>query len=267
MIRALAVHAVLSVVLCGVAAASQQGKSLRVGYLDASGSALVLVAETRGYFDREGLSVALVRYTRSIDLLNALVSGRIEAGTLSAEEALRAVSSGKEFRVIAGGGTPKGAEELLKELDPSLPAQLRASEIVMVGTDKLDKITAIRTVAALIRAHVDLSHNEPATWQTIGRKLTQAPEAGSLRFDPNPDFYRFESLWVELKLQRSRMTRDYLARHVDEEVYCDALDRLLDAGDLDDPVLRQLSRTALCIPDCCPNNSGTLTTLKGGVTP
>jgi hypothetical protein len=52
------------------------------------------------------------------------------------------------------------------------------------------------------------------------------------------------------------MKRDFLANHVYEEIYCDALDRLL-LGHID-PILQQLFSKAICTPNCCPASASKL---------
>jgi hypothetical protein len=72
-------------------------------------------------------------------------------------------------------------------------------------------------------------------------------------------------IWQGLGLQDAAMSRDFLASHVYEEIYCDALDRLL-LGPTD-PVLQGLLGKAICTPNCCPANSGRIISLQGGSTP
>jgi hypothetical protein len=265
MIRQLFIQFTVLAVLFGIAVAGQQETGIRFGYLDTPGSALILLAEAKGYFKSEQLTVTLIRYTSAPDLLTALGSGDIQAGSLSLEDALRAVSAGKRLRIISGGGTPKG-DAALKDLDPSVQSNLGSREIVTVAQEGLGKNAAVRLVTALIRSHLSLLHNECTEWQAIRNILAQIPVAGGYRFDPNPDFYRFEALWKELQLQRPEMRRDYLAGAVYEEIYCDALDRVLVDGDLNDPTLKELFKKAICVPNCCPANTGKLFTTQKGVT-
>ena len=70
----------------------------------------------------------------------------------------------------------------------------------------------------------------------------------------NPDYWRLERIWRSLGLQSAAMKRDFLSNHVYEEIYCDALDRLLD-GSPDDQVYKALSGKAVCTPDCCPKKA------------
>jgi hypothetical protein len=266
MIRFLIVQIAVHVVMFGSAVAGQQETGLRFGYLDDPGSALILLADVKGHFKSEQVTVTLIRYTSTQEILTALGSDAIQAGSVPLEEALRAVSTGKRLKIISGGGTPKGGDDLLKELVPSYQSDYRTREIVTVAQEGLGKKAAVQLVAALIRSHVSLQHEERKEWPSIREKLTQTPVAGSIIFDPNPDFYRFEALWKELRLQRPEMRRDHLAGAVYEEIYCDALDRVLVEGDLNDPTLQQLFKKAICVPDCCPANTGKLFNLQGGVT-
>jgi hypothetical protein len=78
-------------------------------------------------------------------------------------------------------------------------------------------------------------------------------QEGVVVFNPNPDYYRLERIWTSLGLQAAEMKHDFLASHVYEEIYCDALDSLLDDA-ADDPVFKELSSKAVCTLDCCPKS-------------
>lgn len=254
--------------LCATAAAGEPPTAIRIGYLDAPGSALMLLADAKGYFRAEQLQVTLVKFKQAGEGLAALEAGKIEVGAFPAADVLSAVSRGMELKVISGGGAPK-ADNPLAEADRTLPGPLQPKEILTVANatpSGIGKIVATRLVAALIRSHQYLQHNEPQAWRIIGKRLTQHPKAQTYSFDPNPDYYRLEPLWNGLGLQRPEMGRNHLAGHVHEEIYCDALDRIIVDSDLSDPVLQKLVRKAICVPNCCPANTGKLFANQKGVT-
>lgn len=220
-------------------------RSFRIGYLDNPGSALCRLALARGHFRREGLQVELTPFSDSSAGLAALKAGTIDAGAFSIGDSLRFIAAGSGFRIIAGGGTPRAGDPLT-ELDEALQAENEIRGIVvLVGPRWSDagKGTLIRLTAALIRAYRTLRHHPG--------DVHSGHRTGAVHFDPNPDFYRLERIWRSLGLQNPGMKGDFLASHVYEEIYCDALDRLLDSA-ADDPVYRELSGKAVCTPDCCP---------------
>jgi hypothetical protein len=252
--------------LCGSPVIAREPTSLRVGYLDDPGSALVLLADARGLFRTEQLQVTLTRLASPDEGLAALESGVIQAATLPAATALRAISRGSELKIIAAGGTPKDGG-LLAEVNQGLQLEQQQREIVTVVPGKKGapgKTEAVQLVSALIRAHQAMQHDEQQAWRLIGKKLTKPAVTASFTFDPNPDYYRLATLWQGLGLQRPEMARDFLAGHVYEEIYCDALDRIIVDSDLNDPVLQQLFRKAICVPNCCPAFTGKLFTIQGG---
>lgn len=220
---------------------------VRLGYLEHPGSALCLVAESQGYFREEGLNVELVTFANSTKGLAALESGQIDVGAFPTSETLRAIAKGKGFRVITGGGTPL-QDNLLAELDDTLKAETESRGIVVSlspAWQNSKKEEIVKLAAALIRAyrtHLQ-AYTDPLT---PSKRLDKA-----IHFDPNPDYWRLERIWRSLGLQDATMHRDFLANHVYEEIYCDALDRLLDDA-ADDPVFKDLSSKAVCTPNCCP---------------
>jgi hypothetical protein len=255
--------------LCGTVSGAQITGRITFGYTDNPGSALVLLAEEGGHFRAEHLQpVILHEFSDSAAGVEALVSGKIDVGAFRIEDVLRAIAAGKELRIIAGGGTPQVAGPLA-ELDEVTQSEMRLREIVTVvrgGENSPGKNVTVQIVSALIRAHLALVHSEKRERRHIFRKWeSRSPEAGTYLFNPNPDYFRFDAVWKELKLQRPEMRRDHLANHVYEEIYCDSLDRIVIDGDLSDPALQQLIRKAICTPNCCPANTGKLTTIQGGI--
>jgi hypothetical protein len=246
----LAAILLLAGMLCWPAAhamASPTG-TVRLGYLDHPGSALCQIAEAKGHFREEGLQVELVRFTDSSKGLAALESGAIDVGAFRVDDSLRAIAAGKGFRIIAGGGTLQSINPLA-ELDDVLQTETDSKGIVVLippTWPNAAKGTIIQLTAALIRAY---------------RTRQQQPLHGSkpgtvVHFDPNPDYWRLERIWRTLGLQDSAMKRDFLANHVYEEIYCDALDRML-LGHIDS-TLQQLFSKAVCTPNCCPASAAKL---------
>lgn len=224
-------------------------RTVRLGYLDTPGSALCRIAAAKGHFREEGVQVVLVKFSESSKGLEALESGAIDVGAFSAGDSLRAIAGGKNFRIIAGGGTPI-PDSPLAELNDTLLAENESRGVLMLippSWPNAEKGTIIQLTAALIRAY-----------RTHQQQISSSPSRSvkQLHFDPNPDYWRLERIWHALKLQDAVMKRDYLANHVYEEIYCDALDRLL-LGPID-AILQQLYSKAVCTPNCCPASAAKL---------
>jgi hypothetical protein len=252
----------------GITATDQSPAVIRFGYLNDPGSALVQAAASKSYFTVEGLSLELLPYGNTADGLAALESGAIQVGAFPAAVVLQTISNGGNLKIIAGGGTPKD-RSLLAELDQDQQLEHRAQEIIVAVRDTppaLTKTEAIKLVTALIRAHLALHRNELPSGQQVQDTPTIHQNREAYLFDPNPDYYRLEPLWRELGLQRPGMRRDHLAGHIYEEIFCDALDRIIVDGDLNDPILQKLFKKAICVPNCCPAYTGKLFTIQGGNT-
>lgn len=225
-------------------------RALRLGYLDHPGSALCQIAASRRHFSEEGVQVQLVRFADSGSGLAALEAGVIDVGAFEVGDSLRAIAGGKNFRIIAGGGTP-AHDNPLEELDDTLRAETESRGIVVLippTWPNAGKGTLIQLTAALVRAY--RTHRQHP--HTASSPSGNRPDK-DVHFDPNPDYWRLERIWRSLGLQDAAMKRDFLANHVYEEIYCDALDRLLDGPA--DQVFRDLSSKAVCPPDCCPANA------------
>ncbi len=228
-------------------------KPVRLGYLDNPGSVLCQIAAAAGHFSEEGLQVELVAFADSASGLAALESGAIDVGAFAVGDSLRAIAAGKGFRLIAGGGTPLHGNPVAEQSN-SFQVEEESRGVVVVipqNWSVAEKGTIIQLTAALIRAYRTSRNFTAVASLPIGSR----PDS-TFRFDPNPDYWRVEKIWSGLGLQNLTMKRDFLANHIYEEIYCDALDRLL-LGDID-PVLQHLFSKAICTPNCCPANAAKL---------
>ncbi|MFZ4858680.1 MAG: ABC transporter substrate-binding protein [Desulfuromonadaceae bacterium] len=228
-------------------------KPLRLGYLDNPGSLLCKIAAAAGHFSEEGLQVELVSFADSASGLAALESGAIDVGAFAVGDSLRAIAAGKGFRIIAGGGAPLYGNPAAEESNLFQVEEESRGVVVVIPPNWpiAEKGTIIQLTAALIRAYRTSRNSLHVTALPTGSR----PDS-TFNFDPNPDYWRVEKIWNGLGLQNPAMKRDFLANHIYEEIYCDALDRLL-LGDID-PVLQHLFSKAICTPNCCPANAAKL---------
>lgn len=241
---------ILTTHIAGYAAAKNP---IRIGYVDDPGVSLVVLAEVAGLYKANGLEVVLVPFEDAAQGLVALETGKVSLGAFPADQALGRVGTGGAISIIAGGGRLE-AQGLMGELDQEDPADEGKGIVIVTATGpgSPDKESQVRLVKALIQAYQYLKKEPLQAWRQIGELLALPAGEHTPHLDPGPDFWRLKQIWTALGLQKDGMKRDYLASHVNEEIYCDALDDLLDADDRKDPVLLKLSSRAVCVPDCCP---------------
>ena len=251
-------------VVAGIAAPV---KPLRIGYLNHPGSALLLTATAKKFFKSEGVQVRLVRYHDTESGLTDLATGRIDVGAFAVGETLRQIAGGKEVRIIGGGGTALTAE-VLADPDEAAKAEQESGGIVMIvaeGPRAPGKAVLIGLMTALIRAHQSLQKAPEAVRDRVVTQISLPVPDRSMHFDPSADYRRMERLWRSLGLQKEGRPRDFLANHLYEEIYCDALDRLVDRDGLKDEVLKKLFSEAVCVPDCCPKDAKKQNMREGGL--
>jgi NitT/TauT family transport system substrate-binding protein len=75
---------------------------LKVGYLPTSGHLLYFVAKEKGFFQQEGLDVELFRFTNSGEGLNAIKSGKLDAGSFGTSAPLAFIAKGADFTIFGG---------------------------------------------------------------------------------------------------------------------------------------------------------------------
>jgi hypothetical protein len=244
--------ALLTLIFLSVPAAAHAAQTIRLGYLEQPGSALCLLAAANGFFREADLEVALIPYHDSASGHADLAAGKLAAGAFAVGETLQAIAAGGKLRIIAGGGAEK-ATGLLDELDASARQEEADRGIVLVageGTQALDKDSLVKLVGGLVRADLLLQSNPSLGWSKLGSYPHWRDRP--VHFDPSPDYWRLVELWKRHGLQGKGMPRSFLADHVYEEIYCDALDDLADGAGGDNPALKKLVSKAGCLPDCCP---------------
>jgi len=79
----------------------------KVGYLPAVGHVLSFVAKEKGFFAEEGLDVELFQFTNSGEGLNAIKSGKLDAGAFGTSGPLTFIDKGTPF-VMFGGMQSEG---------------------------------------------------------------------------------------------------------------------------------------------------------------
>jgi NitT/TauT family transport system substrate-binding protein len=73
-----------------------------VGFLPAVGDVLFFVAKEKGFFDQEGLDTELFQFTNSGEGLNAIKSGKLDAGAFGTAAPQTFIAKGTPFVVIGG---------------------------------------------------------------------------------------------------------------------------------------------------------------------
>jgi hypothetical protein len=127
---------------------------------------------------------------------------------------------------------------------------------ILGATDQLQQERQFFNPAAdaLIRAYGRYFQKPGIAIADIRTHLSTASAGGAMPvFDPNPGYDSLARLWKEQGLQRQGQPQEYLATHVNEEYFCDALYQLLDQSP-EDTALNQLLNRTVCPPDCCPIN-------------
>jgi NitT/TauT family transport system substrate-binding protein len=85
-----------------IAAVAAKAETVKVGILKVGGSGPVYIAQDRGYFAAEGLTIDLVNFEAGQAVAVAVVSGDIDMGVTGLTAGLYNLASGGQIRVIAG---------------------------------------------------------------------------------------------------------------------------------------------------------------------
>lgn len=94
--------ALLVLVMSAGSSFAAELSKLKVGYLPTSGHLLYFVAKEKGFFQQEGLDVELFRFTNSGEGLNAIKSGKLDAGSFGTSAPLAFIDKGADFTIFGG---------------------------------------------------------------------------------------------------------------------------------------------------------------------
>jgi NitT/TauT family transport system substrate-binding protein len=83
-------------------AAGKDLKKFNVGYLASTGHAMYFIAKEKGYFEQEGLDVELFLFTNSGEGMNAITSGKLDAGSFGTAPPLLFISKGVDITIFGG---------------------------------------------------------------------------------------------------------------------------------------------------------------------
>jgi NitT/TauT family transport system substrate-binding protein len=83
-------------------AADKDLKKFNVGYLASTGHAMYFIAKERGYFEQEGLDVQLFLFTNSGEGMNAIASGKLDAGSFGTAPPLVFIDKGVDLTIFGG---------------------------------------------------------------------------------------------------------------------------------------------------------------------
>jgi len=99
----LAIGAIISLLAASYGgAADRELKRFNVGYLASTGHAMYFIAKEKGYFEQEGLDVQLFLFTNSGEGMNAITSGKLDAGTFGTAPPLLFISKGVDITIFGG---------------------------------------------------------------------------------------------------------------------------------------------------------------------
>jgi NitT/TauT family transport system substrate-binding protein len=95
------------------AAARAELTKFNVGYLASTGHILYFIAKEKGYFEEEGLDVNLALFTNSGEGINAVLTGKLDAGSFGTAPPFTFIERGRDI-VIFGGQMTEGHAVIAK---------------------------------------------------------------------------------------------------------------------------------------------------------
>jgi len=137
-------------------AANKEPVKFNVGYLASTGHILYFIAQEKGYFRENGLDVELFLFTNSGEGVNAIIAGRLDAGSFGTSPPLTFIAKGADLTIF-GGQMTEGHALVAK---PEIAAQIKG-----VASLKGKTISTVRLATGDIALRSAL-HNAGINWKT-----------------------------------------------------------------------------------------------------
>ncbi|MCX7771621.1 MAG: ABC transporter substrate-binding protein [Clostridia bacterium] len=77
-------------------------KKFNVGYLPSTGHILYFIAQEKGYFKEEGLDTELFQFNNSGEGINAILAGKLDAGSFGTAPPLTFITKGNDLTIFGG---------------------------------------------------------------------------------------------------------------------------------------------------------------------
>jgi ABC-type nitrate/sulfonate/bicarbonate transport system substrate-binding protein len=139
--RKVARACVATMLICNLALpgamAGQSGRTLRLAVSDVTFAAPALVAEAKGYFAQEGLSLEIQHYKLGRICLEKLVAGEVDFATAADVPVLLALLNRKDFDILATISMSKREYQMVIRQGPAItsPTDLRGKRIgILAGS-------------------------------------------------------------------------------------------------------------------------------------
>lgn len=131
----------------------QELKKFNIGYLASPGHVLYFVAKEKGYFAEEGLDVNLFLFNNSGEGMNAIQSGKLDAGSFGTTAPLKFIANGSDFTLF-GGQMNDGSGIVTKPERAAEFKELKNFKGKKIATVKLSTVDVV-VRAALLDAGID----------------------------------------------------------------------------------------------------------------
>ncbi len=178
-----------------------------IGYSQWPGFAAVNIADQKGFFKEEGVSVQVMVFEQYTDSIDSLVAGKIDAFTGSLGDVVTTTANGNPLAMVWALDTPTTAEALVGSRNLSGPADLKGKKVAFLSggyghlfvTEILKKyglsesdiipvnMSAEQIPAALASGEIDAGHVwEPYVSQSVergGKLLATAQDTPGLILD------------------------------------------------------------------------------------
>lgn len=149
--------------------ASAKDDVIRFAFQDRIGSVIPIVAETKGYFAKEGLTVKALRFSSGPACAEALYSGAADIGAMGDTTAIITTTKADKFVIIASHATGEHRHRIMVRSDSPLKTltDLKGKRLaVKKGTSTYGGLLAVLDKADIPASSIDIINLTPPTMAT-----------------------------------------------------------------------------------------------------
>ena len=114
--------------------------TIRIGYLPSDHDAALFVADARGYFEKEDLTIDLIKYNNGNELMKAMESDEIDVGYVGVAPALYSIGNGGNSIIISSAQNEGSGLVVSADSQITSAADLAGKNIAIPGEGSIQEL-------------------------------------------------------------------------------------------------------------------------------
>ena len=114
--------------------------TIRIGYLPSDHDSALFVADANGYFEKENLTIDLIKFNNGNELMKAMEDDVIDVGYVGIAPALYSIGNGGNAKIISSAQNEGSGLVVSKDSKISSPSDLSGKNIAIPGEGSIQEL-------------------------------------------------------------------------------------------------------------------------------